>query len=518
MSVSAFNRRWAAVILEALTRHGVRHVCIAPGSRSTPLTLAAAENPAFIHHTHFDERGLGHLALGLAKVSRQPVAVIVTSGTAVANLYPALIEAGLTGEKLILLTADRPPELIDCGANQAIRQAGMFASHPSQTLSLPRPTQDIPASWLVSTIDNALATLHSGAVHINCPFAEPLYGDMDETGIAWQQRLGDWWQDDKPWLREARRLESDKQRDWFFWRQKRGVVIAGRMSAEEGKKVAQWAQIVVQLGSSLTGKRLLQWQANCDPQEYWIVDNIEGRLDPAHHCGRRLVAKVGDWLELHPAEKRQPWYVEIPRLAQLAWQAVEARREAFGEAQLAHRIREYLPEQGQLFVGNSLVVRLIDALSQLPAGYPVYSNRGASGIDGLLSTAAGVQRASAKSTLAIVGDLSALYDLNALALLRQVSAPFVLIVVNNNGGQIFSLLPTPASERERFYLMPQNVHFEHAAAMFNLKYQRPENWEQLESALTNAWRTPAATVIELVVNETDGAQTLQQLLAQVSHL
>ncbi|HCK0344563.1 TPA: 2-succinyl-5-enolpyruvyl-6-hydroxy-3-cyclohexene-1-carboxylate synthase, partial [Klebsiella variicola subsp. variicola] len=156
MSVSAFNRRWAAVILEALTRHGVQHICIAPGSRSTPLTLAAAENRAFIHHTHFDERGLGHLALGLAKASRQPVAVIVTSGTATANLYPALIEAGLTGEKLILLTADRPPELIDCGANQAIRQPGMFASHPSQTISLPRPSQDIPARWLVSTIDQAL--------------------------------------------------------------------------------------------------------------------------------------------------------------------------------------------------------------------------------------------------------------------------------------------------------------------------------------------------------------------------
>ncbi|EOY5659484.1 2-succinyl-5-enolpyruvyl-6-hydroxy-3-cyclohexene-1-carboxylic-acid synthase [Salmonella enterica subsp. enterica serovar Montevideo] len=556
MSVSAFNRRWAAVILEALTRHGVRHVCIAPGSRSTPLTLAAAENPAFIHHTHFDERGLGHLALGLAKVSQQPVAVIVTSGTAVANLYPALIEAGLTGEKLILLTADRPPELIDCGANQAIRQAGMFSSHPSQTLSLPRPTQDIPARWLVSTIDNALAMLHAGALHINCPFAEPLYGDMNDTGLVWQQRLGDWWQDEKPWLREARRLASDKQRDWFFWRQKRGVVVAGRMSAEEGKKVAQWAQtlgwpligdvlsqtgqplpcadlwlgnakavtelqqaqIVVQLGSCLTGKRLLQWQATCEPEEYWVIDNIEGRLDPAHHRGRRLIAKIADWLEMHPAEKRKPWCVEIPRLAELAWQRVVAQRDTFGEAQLAHRIRDYLPEQGQLFVGNSLVVRLIDALSQLPAGYPVYSNRGASGIDGLLSTAAGVQRASAKSTLAIVGDLSALYDLNALALLRQVSAPFVLIVVNNNGGQIFSLLPTPQSKRERFYLMPQNVHFDHAAAMFNLRYHRPENWEELESVLAGAWRTPATTVIELVVNDTDGAQTLQQLLAQVSHL
>ncbi|WP_112300324.1 2-succinyl-5-enolpyruvyl-6-hydroxy-3-cyclohexene-1-carboxylic-acid synthase, partial [Leclercia adecarboxylata] len=499
MSVSSFNRRWAAVILEALTRHGVRHVCIAPGSRSTPLTLAAAENRAFIHHTHFDERGLGHLALGLAKASNTPVAVIVTSGTAVANLYPALIEAGLTGEKLVLLTADRPPELIDCGANQAIRQPGLFASHPSETLSLPRPTRDIPARWLVSTVDNAMGALRAGALHINCPFAEPLYGEMDDTDLAWHQALGDWWQSDKPWLRAPAALSSPEQRDWFFWRQKRGVVLAGRMSAAEGKKVAEWAQtlgwpligdvlsqtgqplpcadlwlgnakavteleqaqIVVQLGGSLTGKRLLQWQATCTPEEYWLVDPREGRLDPAHHRGRRLVSNVADWLELHPAEKRGPWATAIPELSRQAWQLTAQHSEAFGEAQLAHRIRHYLPEQGQLFVGNSLVVRLIDAFSRLPAGYPVFSNRGASGIDGLISTAAGVQRANARPTLAIVGDLSALYDLNALALLRQASAPFVLLVINNNGGQIFSLLPTPQSERERFYLMPQNVQFEH---------------------------------------------------------
>lgn len=198
-------------------------------------------------------------------------------------------------------------------------------------------------------------------------------------------------------------------------------------------------------------------------------------------------------------------------------QAVIARRDAFGEAQLAHRISDYLPEQGQLFVGNSLVVRLIDALSQLPAGYPVYSNRGASGIDGLLSTAAGVQRASGKPTLAIVGDLSALYDLNALALLRQVPHRWYWCGEQQRRAN-FSLLPTPKSERERFYLMPQNVHFEHAAAMFELKYHRPQNWQELETTLVDAWRTPTTTVIEMVVNDTDGAQTLQQLLAQVSHL
>ncbi len=556
MSVSSFNRRWAAVILEALTRHGVRHICIAPGSRSTPLTLAAAENRAFIHHTHFDERGLGHLALGLAKASNAPVAVIVTSGTAVANLYPALIEAGLTGEKLVLLTADRPPELIDCGANQAIRQPGLFASHPTETLSLPRPTRDIPARWLVSTVDNALGALRAGALHINCPFAEPLYGEMDDTDLDWQQALGDWWQSDKPWLSAPAELSSPKQRDWFFWRQKRGVVLAGRMSAAEGKKAAEWAQtlgwpligdvlsqtgqplpcadlwlgnakavteleqaqIVVQLGGSLTGKRLLQWQTTCTPEEYWLVDPREGRLDPAHHRGRRLISNVADWLELHPAEKRAPWAAAIPELSRQAWELTAQHREEFGEAQLAHRIRHYLPEQGQLFVGNSLVVRLIDAFSRLPAGYPVFSNRGASGIDGLISTAAGVQRANARPTLAIVGDLSALYDLNALALLRQASAPFVLLVINNNGGQIFSLLPTPQSERERFYLMPQNVQFEHAAAMFSLRYQRPTSWTELESALNTAWSKPRATLIEVVVNDSDGAQMLQNLLAQVSHL
>ncbi len=556
MSVSSFNRRWAAVILEALTRHGVRHICIAPGSRSTPLTLAAAENRAFIHHTHFDERGLGHLALGLAKASNAPVAVIVTSGTAVANLYPALIEAGLTGEKLVLLTADRPPELIDCGANQAIRQPGLFASHPTETLSLPRPTRDIPARWLVSTVDNALGALRAGALHINCPFAEPLYGEMDDTDLDWQQALGDWWQSDKSWLSAPAELSSPKQRDWFFWRQKRGVVLAGRMSAAEGKKVAEWAQtlgwpligdvlsqtgqplpcadlwlgnakavteleqaqIVVQLGGSLTGKRLLQWQTTCTPEEYWLVDPREGRLDPAHHRGRRLISNVADWLELHPAEKRAPWAAAIPELSRQAWELTAQHSEEFGEAQLAHRIRHYLPEQGQLFVGNSLVVRLIDAFSRLPAGYPVFSNRGASGIDGLISTAAGVQRANARPTLAIVGDLSALYDLNALALLRQASAPFVLLVINNNGGQIFSLLPTPQSERERFYLMPQNVQFEHAAAMFSLRYQRPTSWTELESALNTAWSKPRATLIEVVVNDSDGAQMLQNLLAQVSHL
>ena len=554
MSTSTFNRRWATVILEALTRHGVRHICIAPGSRSTPLTLAAADNRNLIHHTHFDERGLGHLALGLAKASGEPVAVIVTSGTAVANLYPAVIEAGLTGEKLILLTADRPPELIDCGANQAIRQQGIFSSHPTAALDLPKPSPETPAKWLVSSIDLLLGQQRGGALHINCPFAEPLYGELDDTGLAWQESLGDWWQGDQPWLLAAEDHHAALQHDWGAWRRKKGVIIAGRMSPQEGKQLAAWAQtlgwplisdvlsqtgqplpcadlwlanpraqallaqaqIVIQFGSSLTGKRLLQWQANCQPQEFWLVDSLIGRLDPAHHRGRRLTARISEWLERHPAEQRVPWAEELTALSQTAWELTDAATQPFGEAQLAHRLPALLPENGQLFVGNSLVVRLVDALAQMPQGYPVLSNRGASGIDGLISTAVGVQRGTARPTLAIVGDLSALYDLNALALLRHVSAPLVLIVVNNNGGQIFSLLPTPVSERERFYCMPQNVSFKHGAAMFGLEYRNPTTWEALQTAVSEGWQQPHTTVVEINVPSTDGTHTLQNLLAAVS--
>ncbi|WP_434524357.1 2-succinyl-5-enolpyruvyl-6-hydroxy-3-cyclohexene-1-carboxylic-acid synthase [Photorhabdus asymbiotica] len=556
MSNCAFNRRWAELLLEALTRHGLRHACIAPGSRSTPLTIAAASNNKLICHTHFDERGLGHLALGLSKASKEPVAVIVTSGTAVANLYPALIEASLTGERIIFLTADRPPELMDCGANQAIRQNGIFASHPGKTISLPKPTADITASWLVSVIDNAMANLQHGALHINCPFAEPLYGN-EALPDEWLRQLGDWWKSNKPWLSQPVANVVAEVSDWHYWQQKQGVVLAGRMSAQEGVEVAKWAktlgwplignvlsqtgqplpcadlwlnnphaqeilaqaQLVVQFGSSLTGKRLLQWQAKCQPEEFWIIDAIPGRLDPANHRGRKLTCNIADWLLAHPAQSRTPWAEELIIWSNKAVNCVRAElAEKFSEAAVAYRLHELLPEYGQLFVGNSLIVRLIDALGQLPVGYPVYSNRGASGIDGLISTAAGVQRATAKPTLAIIGDLSALYDLNSLALLRHPSSPMVLIVVNNNGGQIFSLLPTPEEERQRFYCMPQYVNFDHAATMFGLQYVSPQSWIELKQCTEQAWQRNETTLIELKVPDREGVECLQQLLKQVDML
>lgn len=543
MSHSTFNRRWAEVILEALTRHQVRHVCIAPGSRSAPLTLAAARHARLMCHTHFDERGLGHLALGLAKSTAAPVALIVTSGTAVANLYPAIIEARLTGERLIVLSADRPPELIDCGANQAIEQAGLFASHAA-TLALPRPTAEIPARWLVSAIDAALGQQKFGAVQINCPFAEPLYGGDLTACESWHADLGKWWQEERPWLDQTSAISVPVNGDWPDWRQKRGVVIAGKMRAEEGIAVAAWAsrlgwplladvqshtgqplpysarwlsdpravkrlsgvEIVVQFGSHLVGKALINWLSLCQPDRYWLVEAMPGRRDPAHLRACRIEAEIKPWLIAHPALAQPEWCPELHSL--LATCAAPGQPE-LSEVGLAQRLPSLLPEGGALFLGNSLTIRLADAFSRLPAGYPVFANRGASGIDGLIATAAGVQRGGNRPLLAVMGDISALYDVNSLALLQNSSAPVVLIVVNNQGGQIFSLLPTPEKERERYFSMPQQVDFSAAARLFGLAYHRPDDWQSLNSALAQGWQG-GATLIELQVDGTAGARCLAQ--------
>jgi len=544
MSHSIFNRRWAAVILEAITRHGVQHICIAPGSRSAPLTLEAAASRLSCH-THFDERGLGYLALGLAKASRQPVAILVTSGTAVANLYPAIIEASLTGERLIILSADRPPELIGCGANQAIVQPGLFASHVSGALNLPRPSADISARWLVSAIDALLQQHPAGAIHINCPFAEPLYGEESPAFKAWHDELGNWWHEDTPWLTMSAATPTPFTSSWPRWRQKRGLVVAGKLSAEEGVALAKWAaelgwpllsdiqshtgtplpcaevwlreahaqkalasaQIIIQFGARLTGKRLAGWLAASQPEAYWLIDPLPGHLDPAHRRSQRMVAETGAWLAAHPAIAQPEWSPSLQALAEETHRSLACRLQEFGEAQLALRLPELLPENGTLFLGNSLTVRLVNAFSRLPAGYAVYANRGASGIDGLIATAAGVQRGNGKPLLAIVGDLSALYDLNSLALLQT---PLVLIVVNNSGGQIFSMLPTPAAEREKFFTMPPRVSFAAAAMAFGLDYQQPQDWSELKAAVAAGWQRDTATLIELKVAGESGAQWLAE--------
>lgn len=563
MSVSTFNRCWSKVILETLVRHGVKHFCIAPGSRSTPLTLEAVrlqKNQRATCHTHFDERGLGFFALGLAKTNNSPVAVIVTSGTAAANLYPAIVEARQSAVNLIVLTADRPDELIECGANQAILQQNMFADYPIANVNLPRPSPDYPVTWLISSLDQHCHSQQrqAGVIHINVPFAEPLY-EADENQIdnhIWLTPVQRWLSQQKKWSdHQPPQLEVMMHENWDHWRTKRGVLVVGKLPQEQAMGINAWAtamgwvmltdiqsnveptlpyadiwlanqtvyekllqaDIVIQLGSQLISKRINQFLAKFRG-EFWVVDESPRRVDPYHHIHTRFTAKVHHWLRAHPPLRQKAWLIEPLALSNFCAQFIEQQvGGGLNEASLAHHLGRILPQNCNLFLGNSLFVRLADALAKLPEGCPVYTNRGASGIDGLFATAAGVAVGSNQPLFALLGDVSALYDINSLALFKKVSQPTILFVINNNGGAIFDMLPVEAEVKSEFYRMPHHTEFSQAASMFDLKYARPYTWADLSSVLKQAYTRKETTLIEIKVGANDGSNLYKRLIEQISH-
>lgn len=563
MSVSVFNRVWSKVLLETLVRQGVQHFCIAPGSRSTPLTLEAValQNASKARcYAHFDERGLGFFALGIAKSVQQPVAVIVTSGTAAAELYPAIIEARQSGVNLIILTADRPPELWECGANQAILQQNMFADYPVAAINLPKPATDYAAQWLIATVEQACFKQRQcpGVVHINVPFAEPLY-DADPAQIdnhPWLAPIQRWLSQNKPWQQHPEAQQEVLMHEhWDNWRTKRGVIVAGQLSPEQAMGINSWANtmgwilltdiqsgvepttpyadiwlanqtvrqkllqadIVIQFGSRFISKRINQF-LNEFNGEFWVVEAGQNDVDPYHHNLTRFNAKVHHWLRAHPPLRQKPWLLEPLALSKFCAGFIEQQVGGnLNEASLAHHIERVLPYNGILFLGNSLFVRLVDALTKLPEGYPIYTNRGASGIDGLLATAAGIAVGRDQPLVAMIGDTSTLYDLNSFALFKNVNQPTIIFVINNNGGAIFDMLPVDEEVKEQFYRLPHNSDFSQVAAMFDLKYAHPYTWADLSSVLKQAYARRKTTLIEIKTNPSDGSATYKRLIEQISH-
>ncbi|MGD8172217.1 2-succinyl-5-enolpyruvyl-6-hydroxy-3-cyclohexene-1-carboxylic-acid synthase [Vibrio sp. TRT 21S02] len=528
---AVLNRIWSQTILEELSRLGVCDICVAPGSRSTPLTLEAAANPKLTMHTHFDERGLGFLALGLAKSSQRPVAVVVTSGTAVANLLPAIAESHLTGEKLVVLTADRPVELVGCGANQAIDQQGIYSSHVTAALNLPTPALHTPLKWLLTSIDQVMQkqAQDSGSIHINCPFPEPLYSSESKSIFQhYLDTVSHWWQSNQPYCQRIL-AESGQFFDTASFADKKGLLIVGSVSIEEAKRVQQlaneagwpllcdpqsgissewahfdlwlqrqeWADklnecdLVVQFGSRLVSKRLNHWlkqrveNSDC---EYHYIEHAHGRNNQDHLPQYHHVCDIQQWLAANDNWQQgvttRGWADDLRKVASATLSTAKtmlADESSLSEAVLALSLAN-VPPHAQLFIGNSLFVRLTDMFSRLP-GRAVYSNRGASGIDGLIATASGVVRHTKVPTLVVVGDTSLLYDLNSLALFTHEPTPTVIVVTNNDGGAIFDLLPVPNVQKQALYQMPHGYQFAGAANQFQIPYRCPQTLDECSSMI-----------------------------------
>jgi len=543
-------------VVEELVRWGVSRFVVSPGSRSTPLALAVAERAGARAIVHFDERGAGFLALGWAKSAGRPVCLICTSGTAAANYYPAVVEAAQALVPLIVLTADRPPELLDTGANQAILQEGMFGRYVRWQASLPADDA-VPLEAILTCVDQAVhraMRAPAGPVHVNCSFREPLAPEPAPYAVDETPRVSRWRDSGAPYTRYAGAepavadTEALGELREVLANAERGVVIAGalppgdaaavaafcgelgwplfadvqsglRLQAAEPSVVRHYDQLllhdgwlqafrpdaILQFGSSMVSKRLASAIARAASPVYAMVAGHPLRQDPGHLLTHRV--------EMTPAvfcaalrgtagcstAWRDAWRRGSEALEPVLDSMLLGADEALSEPALARLLPRLVPRGGILFLGNSMPIRDADMYGGMgEQDSQVAANRGASGIDGNIATAAGFAMEGAVTT-AVIGDLALLHDVNALHLLHKAAGNVIVVCVNNDGGGIFSFLPIAryTEHFEPFWAAPHGMHFAEIAAAFGLRYARPGTARAFEEAYRDALAANVPALLEV---------------------
>lgn len=547
--IGLVNLRWAQALTGGLVAAGISHLVLSPGSRSTPLALAFLRQPGVRCHVLLDERSAAFFALGLARASRKPVALLCTSGSAPANWFPAVIEADADAIPLILLSADRPPEFQGWGANQTIDQTQLFGQHV-RAFHAPGAAQgDCPQDYLRRLAVRAVSESrwpHAGPVHINLPFREPLL--PSGTPDSWPQPAplqpiaiaaphcvpdsaliaataavmdgqsgvivcggGDYPADFADAVSAlARRMDCpvfaeplstlrfgahDRSRICVRYE---SFLAASRLPAQG---TPRW---LLRFGAFPLSRALQRWLGQCAAAEHIVVSADKRWPDPQHQAGTVLqgdaIAVCQALLAAEPGAAPAQWQRAF-RQAEAAVEKIVGdylQLDDFAGALVA-TLLDRLPAGYQLFCGNSLSIREFDTFSgSANKTLRVFGNRGASGIDGNLSTALGIASA-AGPTVALVGDLTAQHDLTALAAARDVE--IIIIVINNGGGGIFDYLPQAAlPEFERAWLTPQTIDFGAAAQTFALPYAKAASLRDFAQALDAALRKGGATLIEAVMD------------------
>ncbi|MEU8341588.1 2-succinyl-5-enolpyruvyl-6-hydroxy-3-cyclohexene-1-carboxylate synthase [Actinomadura meyerae] len=511
----------AAVLVDELLRCGMTDAVLAPGSRSAPLALAlqAAEEDGRVRlHVRIDERSASFLGLGLAKRSGRPVALVCTSGTAAANFHPAVIEAHESGVPLIVITADRPPELRDTGANQTIDQVKLYgtAARWSTEVGVPENRPGMVAYWrsLVSRAWGVAQAPSPGPVHLNAAFREPLIPDGDET-----------------WCEP---LDGDVTGAWTKVRAatpgsvlhvpptRRGVLVVGDGAVNVKRYVAAasmagWPVLAEPNGNARYGDHALtshhfllgvpEFVERHRP-EVVVTLGKPGLSRPLLSLLRRaeehivLAPDLSHWPDPVRSATQVAPEVEIPvvsgddawlkswRTADLAAAAaVDAVLDAVPEVtepRLARDLVAGLPGGSLLFTAASMPIRDLDQVMRPRRGIRIMASRGASGIDGLVSTAIGAALAHSGRSYALLGDLAFLHDQNGLVIGPYDRRPdLAVVVVNNQGGGIFSLLPQAAlaGPFERVFGTPHQVDVSAVAAANGVPYRRLEAAADLPKAL-----------------------------------
>jgi 2-succinyl-5-enolpyruvyl-6-hydroxy-3-cyclohexene-1-carboxylate synthase len=494
--VSGAGRRFALTLVDELARAGVTDACLAPGSRSAPVALALAEHPGIRVHVHLDERSASFFALGLAKRSGRPAVVLCTSGTAAANLHPAVLEADHARTPLLVLTADRPPELRGTGANQAADQLKLYGAAVRWFCEAGVPAGDPAAGryWrsLASRAWAEATGSPAGPVHLNLAFADPLV-ERDPAAPAPGRAGGAPWTaapagsrvaapGDVAALAEAVRAaprgvlvagwgaDLDPAAADAFAAASGWPVLADPLSGARrgpvavstydgllrapGFAAAHRPDLAVRVGGAPTSKALTGWLDPSVPQV--LVDPAGGWLDPARTAALRLTADPSALLAATAdllGAPSDPWLRGWLDAERLAREAIDGLLDEWAEpfeGRVARDLAGWVPDGGTLVVGSSMPVRDLDAFARPRERLRFVANRGLSGIDGFLATALGVAAAGEEPVAALCGDLSLLHD--ASSLLGAAGRPRgpVLVCVDNDGGGIFSFLPQAELPSELF--------------------------------------------------------------------
>lgn len=544
------NADAAGALIAALVEGGLARAIISPGSRSTPLVLAAAAHPDLDCRIVLDERAAAFIALGLARGCRQPVALICTSGSAAGHYLPAVMEASASRLPLILLTADRPPELHDCGAGQTLDQTRLFGPFVRwfKELGAPAPGLDLAAN-AAAVAARALeraARAPAGPVHLNLAYRKPLWEPGAEprlsapsiTSLAGPRRL-----DDEAIAALARRLtkarrglifagiRSPRDRDpapaaaadlaarlgWpilaeaasalrFGAHDRRAIIAAAEpilRSAEGTEDLAP--ELVLRFGQAPTSKALALF---LDQAPAIIID--EGGLfpDPGHAARIHVAAEEGATLSalanavLGPPDPSwlARWRAAERRIDE-RWASRAFNGEVWGGA-IARALVAALPAGSALHIASSLAIRDVDAYAAgAPKDLELTANRGANGIDGTLATAIGAALAHPERlTAVLLGDLAFLHDVGALAAAALLEGPLLIVVVDNEGGGIFDHLPSAAHPRHESHFITRQPHnIEAIARAFGLEVDTSDELGAIPRVLEQARSRPRPTLLRLIV-------------------
>ncbi|SFM48218.1 2-succinyl-5-enolpyruvyl-6-hydroxy-3-cyclohexene-1-carboxylate synthase [Gracilibacillus orientalis] len=538
---------------DQLYKSGVRDIVISPGSRSTPLSLAFAEYNQFNIWVDIDERSAGFFATGIAKQTKKAVVLVCSSGTASANYYPAIIEASYGRIPLIVLTADRPHELRDVGAPQAIDQMKIYGDYVKWFHEMALP--DATPNMLQYARNHADRSVHTslfqvkGPVHLNFPFREPLIPDFSLDDVWGEEALIT-----HHFKFENTQVSSQVLADiqQQLKKNKRGIIICGphdyhdlasavldlaekwqlpvfadplsalrHLNGEQvvvesydsilkSKKIRELLRVdfIVRFGAMPVSKPVLQLLQQNDMEQFIIDEDVTFRnpsIKSAHYLYGNP-ADVANQLATLSLSFDRNWFLMWQKLNESAKKVLTQEQRILTEGLAVRGIQTVIPDESTLFVGNSMPIRDVDAFwLATDKTISIHANRGANGIDGIISTALGMASSGKRVTL-LIGDISFLHSMNGLLLTKNYQLHLTIVLINNQGGGIFSFLPQ-AKEGSPHYEMlfgtPQSVAFEKVAALYDFDFRSVDEWSDYLNALEASYQQQGVSLIEVKTDRSE---------------